>query len=76
MRGGADLLQQPVAEVVGLAGERPVEILHQDGHAAERAVDRVGCLVACAVESFVDHCVDRGVQVLDPRDRGVDELQS
>ena len=71
----ADLLQQPVAEVVRLVGERPVEILHHDRHAAERAVGRVSVASSRArsKRSWMT-AFSAGLTLLDARDRGFDEL--
>ena len=72
----ADLLQQAVAEVVRLVRQRPVEVLHHDRHTAERTVGSVCRFVARAVEPLVDDRVQRGVHLLDARDRGIDQLES
>ena len=53
----------------------PVEVLEQERHAAERTVgQRTVGVGARSFELAVDHGVQRGVDLLDPRDRRVDEL--
>ena len=52
------------------------QILDQQRHAAERTVgERAAGLGACLVEAFVDDGVELAVQLLDARDRVVDELE-
>ena len=64
----------PVVERVSLGG--PVEVLDHDGNAPERSVrQRPGCLGARPLEARMDHCVQLGIELLDPCDRGVDELE-
>ena len=52
-------------------------VLHEERHTPKRSVGQVRGrgLGARPIEAFVDHRVERGVQRLDPRDRGVDELE-
>ena len=71
-------LQQAHAAVERIAGGVAHRVLHEERHAAERAVGRVAArrerFGAGLLEALVDHRVERGVQCLDARDRGVDEL--
>ncbi len=59
--------------ITGDAGE---QILHDERHTAKRSLrECAGRLRACLLEARVDHRVQLGVELLDPRDRVVDELE-
>ena len=68
-------MQRAVAGVVRRTLEHAVEVLDDDRHTAERSVGKIaGCRGARAFEQRVDDGVELAVQLLDARDRGVDEL--
>ena len=70
----AEVAQETIAEVERLAGERTVEVLHQDRDAAERTVGRGVGLGVGAVVAPMDHRVELRVHRVDARERGVDQL--
>ena len=71
----ADLLQQPVPVMERVARRRTVMVLEDRRHTGERgAGGDLGRGDSGLVEEGVDHRVQLGVELLDPGDRGLDEL--
>ena len=75
-RDVTDGLQRAVARVVRRAREHAVVVLDHDRDASERTVGKVTRCGrgAGAIEQRMDHRVQLAVELLDARDRSVDEL--
>ncbi len=68
--------QELHALVVRIALDPGQEVFENQRHAAERSVGQhAGCFGAGLFETRMDHRVQFGVELLDPRDRVVDELE-
>ena len=75
-RAEVSVLEHLHAQVERLAGEGGSDVLEEERDALEGAVrKRASRCLAALLEELVDDGVQLGIQLLHPRDRGVDELE-
>ena len=72
-----EALEEPHPAVERVTRRVAHRVLHEEGHAPERARGPRcrGSLTTGAIETLVDHRVERRVRALDAGDGGVDELR-